>query len=104
MAKIKKSNPQVKKMTRFKVPRRKRGTYQPEKLTQSSYYEDKSLVEVCGGKCLKEETIFEKIKCEPSELAIAKTRGSVTLANNTPAPRDLPDDWKGEIDMKRIGL
>lgn len=105
MAKQKKPNPYaVKKVVTIKVSRKKRGVYRPEPLAVSSYYEEKTLQEVCGGKCLKPDTVFDKLKDEPSELAIAKTRGSVTLANNAPAPRDLPDDWKGEIDMKRIGL
>ena len=106
MAKKKKANPYPPKaIAKAVIKRRVKTTYRPGPLAVSAYYdESKSLQEVCGGKCLLPETVFDKLKDEPSELALAVNRGSVTLARNAPAPRDLPDDWKGEIDTNRLGV
>ena len=106
MAKKKKANPYPPKaIAKAVIKRRVKTVYRPGPLAVSAYYdESKSLQEVCGGKCLKEPTVFDRIKDEPTELALAVNRGSVTLARNAPAPRDLPDDWKGEIDTNRLGV
>lgn len=62
-----------------------------------SYYEEKSLQEVCSGKCLKTETIFDKIKNESEEIqSQIKNRGDLILAKQMPGPRDL-DGRIGEI-------
>ena len=99
--KRKKPNPHPPKQpARYIAPKRRKVLYVPT-LSVSSYYEDKPLTEVCGGLCVKEPSIFEKIKDEPEALRTAQIVGSVALANNTTSPRDLPDDWKQEIKLRR---
>lgn len=66
-----------------------------------SYYEEKSLQEVCGGgKCLKPESIFDKVKNESPEMAEKiRKRGDLMLAKQMPGPRDLDgrvEEIKGE--------
>lgn len=87
-----------------RFPRRKPKPYRPERLSHTDYYEEKSLVEVCGGGCLKEATIFDKIKDDPTQLTRAVARAEFTRANNARPPRDLPDDWKQDMDPKKFGL
>lgn len=66
-----------------------------------SYYENKSLQEVCGGKCLKTETIFDRIKDESPEIqSKIKNRGDLMLAKQMPGPRDL-DGRVGEINENK---
>lgn len=83
---------------------RKIKPYRPGPLTVSNYYEDKSLKETCGGLALQQPSVFDSMKDDPASLKRAQNRAEFERANNARPPRDLPDDWKQEMDRKKFGL
>lgn len=66
----------------------------------SSYYENKSLAQVCSGLALKPVSIFDNLDKEtPATAASIKAKASLALARQMPGPRDL-DGRVGEIVVK----
>lgn len=73
-------------------PRRKRAISDFTPMRPSSnYYEEKSLVDVCGQGPTGAVThsIFEDLRDDPDALKHAERLGSVALARQMPGPRDL---------------
>lgn len=87
-----------------RFPRRKPQPYVPAPLAHTNYYEEKTLEDVCGGLSLRLPSVFDDMKDDPSALKRAHARAEFERANNARSPRDLPDDWKQEMDRKKFGL
>ena len=70
----------------------------------ASYYENKSLSQVCsGGQCLKSRSVMETRDMAGEDEAVMRSirlKGSLALARQMPGPRDL-DGRVGEIQVRK---